>query len=107
MLAEFFDFMRDNSLEGVIRRQTILIPTILRQGKLRSRSLHLNLKRHRMEGIGGLVVEREVGGERLAELDGAEGGWEGEEEAGVGEVSEGLWVALEGQESLEGERRGG
>ena len=57
--------------------------------------LDLYFKRHGGYGSVGLIVHGQVAGEGLSELNCAKRGRQGEEMAGMGEVSEGLWVARE------------
>ena len=84
MLAEFFDFVMNHGLDRVGRDEAQRRPADLSEEHLAGRSLHLDAQYDAVYGSGGLVVYCQRAGERLAELDRPEGGWEGQESRRIG-----------------------
>lgn len=77
----------DHGLERVARDEAQHRPTDFGEKHLAGRGLHLDAQDNAVHRSGGLVVHCECTGERLAELDRPEGGWEGQESRRIGQVA--------------------
>jgi hypothetical protein len=87
VLPEFLDLVMHGGLKRVARNETQRGPTHFDEAHLARRCLHLDAKGHAIDGRGRLIVHRERTGESLAELDGAERGWERQERRRIGQVT--------------------
>ena len=79
--------MMNHGLERVARDEAQRRPAEIGEEYLAGRSLHLDAQDDAIYSSGGLVVHCECAGERLAELDCPEGGWEGQESRRIGQVA--------------------
>ena len=107
MLSELLDLVLHYGLEGVARGENVCRAAELDKEDLARRGLHLDAQKHAADGARGFIVHCECARERLAELDGAEGGGKGEELGHARKVAQSLRVARERSLALEREDGGG
>ena len=100
VLTEFLDFVVNHGLNRVACDEAQHWPADLGEKHLAGRSLHLDAQDDAVYGSGGFIVHSECAGERLAELDRPERGWESQESRRIGQITQCLGVPWEGRATL-------